>query len=99
MRFSDILLQVNLAFSLAARQRARVGVLDLDIFGPSIPKLLGLESSGEPRLTSSSSSLSRFLRHSVRLEPPRQVAPSSHLRTMVCLPCPSDFFSPVLMRQ
>ncbi|KAI0286213.1 P-loop containing nucleoside triphosphate hydrolase protein [Russula brevipes] len=44
---------VNLAFSLAARYRARVGVLDLDIFGPSIPKLLGLETSGEPRLTSS----------------------------------------------
>jgi len=44
---------VNLAFSLAARKRTRVGVLDLDIFGPSIPKLLGLESGGEPRLTSS----------------------------------------------
>ncbi|KAF8502939.1 P-loop containing nucleoside triphosphate hydrolase protein [Russula emetica] len=44
---------VNLAFSLAARQRARVGVLDLDIFGPSIPKLLGLETAGEPHLTSS----------------------------------------------
>jgi ATP-binding protein involved in chromosome partitioning len=45
--------QVNLAFSLAAHYRARVGVLDLDIFGPSIPKLLGLETAGEPRLTSS----------------------------------------------
>jgi len=44
---------VNLAFSLAAHYRARVGVLDLDIFGPSIPKLLGLETAGEPRLTSS----------------------------------------------
>jgi len=44
---------VNLAFSLAAQYRARVGVLDLDIFGPSIPKLLGLEAVGEPRLTSS----------------------------------------------
>ncbi|KAF8480782.1 P-loop containing nucleoside triphosphate hydrolase protein [Russula ochroleuca] len=44
---------VNLAFSLAAHQRARVGVLDLDIFGPSIPKLLGLETGGEPHLTSS----------------------------------------------
>ncbi|KAI0297490.1 P-loop containing nucleoside triphosphate hydrolase protein [Multifurca ochricompacta] len=43
---------VNLAFSLAARERVRVGVLDLDIFGPSIPKLLGLESAGEPHLTS-----------------------------------------------
>lgn len=52
---------MNLAYSLAARQRARVGVLDLDVFGPSIPKLLGLESAGEPQLTSSSSLLSRFL--------------------------------------
>ncbi|KAH9949744.1 P-loop containing nucleoside triphosphate hydrolase protein [Amylocystis lapponica] len=49
---------VNLAFSLAMRKdpetglRPRVGVLDLDIFGPSIPKLLGLESSDEPHLTS-----------------------------------------------
>jgi ATP-binding protein involved in chromosome partitioning len=56
---------VNLAFSLAAQHRARVGVLDLDIFGPSIPKLLGLEAGGEPHLTSSSSPLRRFLRHSV----------------------------------
>jgi ATP-binding protein involved in chromosome partitioning len=52
---------VNLAYSLAAHQRARVGVLDLDIFGPSIPKLLGLETAGEPHLTSSSSLLLRFL--------------------------------------
>ena len=47
---------VNLAFALALRQRAgegrlRVGLLDLDIFGPSIPKLMGLESAEEPRLT------------------------------------------------
>ncbi|KAI9437004.1 P-loop containing nucleoside triphosphate hydrolase protein [Lactarius indigo] len=31
---------VNLAFSIASRKRVRVGVLDLDIFGPSVPKLL-----------------------------------------------------------
>ncbi|KAI0670105.1 P-loop containing nucleoside triphosphate hydrolase protein [Trametes maxima] len=48
---------VNLAFSLAMhaehapRQRPRVGVLDLDIFGPSIPKLMALENAEEPRLT------------------------------------------------
>jgi hypothetical protein len=48
-------LKVNLAFSIASRKRARVGVLDLDIFGPSVPKLLGLESAGEPHLTPSSS--------------------------------------------
>ncbi|EMD32470.1 hypothetical protein CERSUDRAFT_99547 [Gelatoporia subvermispora B] len=34
-------------------ERPRVGVLDLDIFGPSIPKLMGLENIEEPQLTSS----------------------------------------------
>ncbi|KAM5538226.1 hypothetical protein V8D89_008113 [Ganoderma adspersum] len=48
---------VNLAFSLALnsehapRPRPRVGVLDLDIFGPSIPKLMALEKANEPDLT------------------------------------------------
>lgn len=47
---------VNLAFSLAlnsehgSRPRPRVGVLDLDIFGPSIPKLMALEKAQEPGL-------------------------------------------------
>jgi ATP-binding protein involved in chromosome partitioning len=39
---------VNLALAFAQEGR-RSGVLDADIFGPSIPKLLNL--SGEPRLT------------------------------------------------
>ncbi|GAA5997208.1 uncharacterized protein JCM10292_000098 [Rhodotorula paludigena] len=49
---------VNLALALSALPsdvtaggRPRVGVLDLDIFGPSIPKLMGLEGAGEPFLT------------------------------------------------
>lgn len=47
---------MNLAFALAMRQdpahgRLRVGLLDLDIFGPSLPKLMGLESAPEPPLT------------------------------------------------
>ncbi|CEH16303.1 Predicted ATPase, nucleotide-binding [Ceraceosorus bombacis] len=29
----------------------RVGLLDLDIFGPSVPKLMGLDKAGEPRLS------------------------------------------------
>lgn len=32
---------------------ASVGLLDLDIFGPSVPKLMGLEDAGEPMLTQS----------------------------------------------
>lgn len=48
---------VNLALGLAATsrdvlgRRARVGLLDLDVFGPSIPKLMQLEDLGEPELT------------------------------------------------
>lgn len=49
---------MNLAFALAMRnipalgRRLRVGILDLDIFGPSVPMLMGLEHSDEPALTS-----------------------------------------------
>jgi len=49
---------VNLACALAmhhtqaTNSRLRVGILDLDIFGPSIPTLLGLQNSGQPDLTS-----------------------------------------------
>ena len=43
---------VNLALSFA-RSRYRAGILDTDIFGPSIPTLLNL--SGEPRLSASQS--------------------------------------------
>ncbi|CUS13338.1 unnamed protein product [Tuber aestivum] len=39
---------VNLALALV-RQGKRTGILDTDVFGPSIPKLLNL--SGEPRLS------------------------------------------------
>ncbi|WFD31307.1 hypothetical protein MSPP1_002341 [Malassezia sp. CBS 17886] len=47
----------NLALGLAATSKdalgrtARVGLLDLDIFGPSVPKLMRLEDLGEPDLT------------------------------------------------
>lgn len=50
---------VNLAFELSLRKnrqtkgRLRVGILDLDIFGPSIPVLMGLQKAGEPSLTES----------------------------------------------
>ncbi|KIJ60724.1 hypothetical protein HYDPIDRAFT_138651 [Hydnomerulius pinastri MD-312] len=50
---------VNLAFSLAMQKtsslgrRLRVGILDLDIFGPSVPTLMGLQHTDEPSLTSS----------------------------------------------
>lgn len=39
---------VNVALALARKGR-RTGILDTDIFGPSIPKLMSL--SGEPRLS------------------------------------------------
>ncbi|GAA5994048.1 hypothetical protein JCM5350_000062 [Sporobolomyces pararoseus] len=50
---------VNLALALSSvskeitgsEGKPRVGLLDLDIFGPSIPKLMGLEGVGEPYLT------------------------------------------------
>jgi len=46
---------LNLAFALALnggrQRRLRVGLLDLDIFGPSIPTLMGLQHMGEPDLT------------------------------------------------
>ncbi|KGB77983.2 MRP family ATP-binding protein [Cryptococcus deuterogattii R265] len=45
----------NLALSLlntSPFDRApKVGLLDLDIFGPSVPKLMGLENAGDPRLS------------------------------------------------
>ncbi|KAI5475821.1 ATP-binding protein involved in chromosome partitioning, MRP [Pseudohyphozyma bogoriensis] len=48
----------NLALALAGLseqeggRKLRVGLLDLDIFGPSVPKLMGLENMGEPLLSS-----------------------------------------------
>lgn len=51
---------VNLAFALAMRiGRPRVGVLDLDVFGPSVPKLMGLdgEDAQEPLLTPCTSTI------------------------------------------
>jgi ATP-binding protein involved in chromosome partitioning len=56
---------VNLAFALALRGNRktqsplRVGVLDLDIFGPSIPTLMGLQNAGEPALNESAYSSRR----------------------------------------
>lgn len=48
----SVFASVNLALALSCKQtRIKVGLLDLDIFGPSIPKLMGLESLGEPDLT------------------------------------------------
>ncbi|CAG8467378.1 6045_t:CDS:2 [Ambispora leptoticha] len=40
---------VNLALAVASLRRKRVGVLDADIFGPSIPRLMNLK--GEPNMT------------------------------------------------
>ena len=58
---------MNLAFALALRKNKetgaplRVGLLDLDIFGPSIPTLMGLRNAGEPALTDGAHILSECL--------------------------------------
>lgn len=49
---------VNLALAMAKTGHKRVGILDLDIFGPSIPTLMGLNHREEPGLTNSKSSRS-----------------------------------------
>ena len=45
----------NLALSLLSTSQLarppRIGLLDLDIFGPSVPKLMGLENAGDPELS------------------------------------------------
>lgn len=50
----------NLALSLlqnappsssTSGRQPQIGLLDLDIFGPSVPKLMGLEDAGAPELT------------------------------------------------
>ncbi|WWC73540.1 uncharacterized protein I206_107512 [Kwoniella pini CBS 10737] len=45
----------NLAISLLHNspltKSPKIGLLDLDIFGPSIPKLMGLENAGDPNLS------------------------------------------------
>lgn len=42
---------VNLALAMARSGHKRVGILDLDIFGPSVPTLMGLNHGEEPELT------------------------------------------------
>ena len=89
---------MNLAFSIASRKRARVGVLDLDIFGPSVPKLLGLESAGEPHLTPSSSITLLFFLACVTLAfARRQLVHSFPSPITVSLQCPWGSSSLVLM--
>ena len=47
----------NVALSLLSTSphesagRPKIGLLDLDIFGPSVPKLMGLENSGDVELS------------------------------------------------
>ena len=55
----------NLAIALRQRGETRgpplrVGLLDLDVFGPSVPKLMGLEDLGEPELTQGTCEVARL---------------------------------------
>ncbi|CAI7903652.1 unnamed protein product [Closterium sp. NIES-53] len=45
---------LNLAVALSRHMRLQVGLLDADVFGPSLPKLLGLATAGRPQLASPS---------------------------------------------
>ncbi|KZO90621.1 P-loop containing nucleoside triphosphate hydrolase protein [Calocera viscosa TUFC12733] len=47
---ANLALTFQIALSTPSRP-ARVGLLDLDVFGPSVPKLLGLEHAGQPYLS------------------------------------------------
>ncbi len=47
---------VNLALQFA-RNGLRSGILDADIYGPSVPTIMGLLEAGEPRLNESKSGL------------------------------------------
>lgn len=57
---------VNLVFSLVIQRpepfgrRLRVGVLDLDVFGPSVPTLMGLQHTDKPPLTAGTPPYSLF---------------------------------------
>ncbi len=54
----------NLAVALAA-QGSRVGLLDADVFGPSVPVLFGL--SGKPKFSGDGKSLAPFEKFGVKL--------------------------------
>ena len=68
---------VNLALSFA-RRGYKAGILDTDIFGPSIPTLLDL--SGEPRLSASQSAMRPDMRtySDLFLQPDNQLLPLSN---------------------
>lgn len=45
------LILVNLAMAIAMQpSRPSVGILDLDVFGPSIPRVMGLTDAPEPEV-------------------------------------------------
>lgn len=56
---------VQLALALAARGR-RVGILDADIYGPSVPRMMGLARNSEVRIQRSEGKLSPLVAHGIR---------------------------------
>ena len=67
---------VNLAVALA-REGATVGLLDADIYGPSIPLMMGVDE--RPRLDASGRRLVPFERHGIRHDV--RVLPCGHYTT------------------
>lgn len=55
----------NLAYSLVQRGYS-TGLLDIDIFGPSVPTMLGLSDAKEPRLNQSGDKLLPMVSHGLK---------------------------------
>lgn len=57
---------VNLAVALAGMGR-RVGLLDADIYGPSQPRMTGLEKAGKPSLTADGARIMPFVQNGIKV--------------------------------
>jgi Mrp family chromosome partitioning ATPase len=58
----------------------RIGLLDLDIFGPSVPKLMGLEEAGAPELSDGEAHVSLEMGQKYMLMVRQQACPAAESR-------------------